>query len=464
MTLRAGVTTSVPSWTPLGTGWNKQALPGPDQRRHRLPGPRPEPRVLRARPRPGRAGFDPAGRLRRLHVPRRRHHERHGVPVDRAPTGGACTPSCTAGYPGADDYLLAARGTSTTCTPFFTWNALAGRQSYFVIVATDPSFSNLVDYAFTQLPVYSPRNLLRPTTYADETTLYYWAILPATNLNGSGAVGDPLAAAASNFQKRSTPPSQLSPADGALMTEQPVFRGPRSRAPALPLPGRTGADFAALLEDVTTASTSYTPFTTHPADTNLYWRVRADDENLIGLTWSSVRQFQRRLPTPVPASDNATSGDFTPCGCGRTSRARRATRSRWTAPKAPREGRTCACAPARSSTCSAPASGAGEFAPSSRRRVVSRPAPGRPSLHSRGRSASPPTCGRASRATTCCSRWKLGAKNFRVQISSRQDFNTLIEDVTTDNTSYAPLLLHYNYVNGGTLLARGGHGREPQRR
>ena len=50
--------------------------------------------------------------------------------------------------------------------------------------------------------------------------------------------------------------------------------------------------------------------------------------------------------------------------------------------------------------------------------------------------------------------WKLGAKNFRVQISSRQDFNTLIEDVTTDNTSYAPLLLHYNYVNGGTLFWR----------
>ena len=32
----------------------------------------------------------------------------------RWPTGGACTPSCTAGYPGADDYLLAARGTLTT--------------------------------------------------------------------------------------------------------------------------------------------------------------------------------------------------------------------------------------------------------------------------------------------------------------------------------------------------------------
>ena len=50
--------------------------------------------------------------------------------------------------------------------------------------------------------------------------------------------------------------------------------------------------------------------------------------------------------------------------------------------------------------------------------------------------------------------WKLGAKNFRVQVSARQDFSTLIEDVTTDNTSYAPLLLHYSYVNGGNLFWR----------
>ena len=70
--------------------------------------------------------------------------------------------------------------------------------------------------------------------------------------------------------------------------------------------------FAAPLEDVTTAATSYTPFTTHPADTTLYWRVRADDENLIGLNWSPVRTFQRRLPTPTPSAGNATSGDFTP--------------------------------------------------------------------------------------------------------------------------------------------------------
>jgi len=50
--------------------------------------------------------------------------------------------------------------------------------------------------------------------------------------------------------------------------------------------------------------------------------------------------------------------------------------------------------------------------------------------------------------------WKLGAKNFRVQVSSRPDFAANIEDVTTDNTSYAPLLTHPAYVNGGQLYWR----------
>ncbi len=47
--------------------------------------------------------------------------------------------------------------------------------------------------------------------------------------------------------------------------------------------------------------------------------------------------------------------------------------------------------------------------------------------------------------------WKLGAKNYRVQISSQPDFSTPVEDVTTDNTSYAPVLTHPAYINGGSV-------------
>jgi hypothetical protein len=50
--------------------------------------------------------------------------------------------------------------------------------------------------------------------------------------------------------------------------------------------------------------------------------------------------------------------------------------------------------------------------------------------------------------------WKLGAKDFRVQISQQPDFSTTLEDVTTDNTSYAPFLTHPFYANGGSLYWR----------
>src|SRR2546428_8795215 len=138
-----------------------------------------------------------------------------------------------------------------------------GTCVYFMLPAKDAICSNHVASAFMQIPAYSPRNFVTPTTYPDETTLYYWAVLPATGFNGSGAVGDPLSAAASNFQKQSLPPVQSAPADGALLTEQPVFRwsiadgARRYRFQIAQEP-----TFAAPIEDVATAATSYTPFTT----------------------------------------------------------------------------------------------------------------------------------------------------------------------------------------------------------
>ena len=49
---------------------------------------------------------------------------------------------------------------------------------------------------------------------------------------------------------------------------------------------------------------------------------------------------------------------------------------------------------------------------------------------------------------------KPGPKSYRVQISSREDFATLVEIVATDNTSYAPLLIHPLYSSGGRLYWR----------
>jgi hypothetical protein len=453
------VTTSVPSWTPLGSGWNfNKPYPDPMQ-------------VAWESDELGLNTFYCA----RVRARGERDTQLQDVYGDFTyladgtgtafqwvgnPPADGCEPSCTPGYLGANDYFLPARGTTTGRTPLFTWEPLAGKNSYFVIVAKDPNFSNVVDYAFTQLPAYSPRNIQRPTTYSDETTLYYWAVLPATGANGSGATGDPLSAAAGNFQKASTPPSQMSPADATLLTEQPVFRwtsvqgARRYRFQVAQEP-----TFAAPIEDVVTASTSYTPFTTHPADTTLYWRVRADDENVIGLTWSAVRTFQRSLPTPTLAGDNATIGDFTPA---------------WTWSHVPgasgytfaMDGTTGAEHKEWAGLRQPAAAFVYLFGPGIWRWRVRAEFPKQPSGTVFGpwssylpftRTLSEPGGSRTSVSGThvlLSWTWKLGAKNYKLQISKRPDFAQNVEEITTDNTSYAPTLINYFYKTGGTFWWR----------
>jgi len=453
------VTTSVPSWSPLGVGWNN-VKPYPDAMQVAydsgtgLALNQAYCARVRARGERDTTLQEVYGDFTRLDDGTGAAFQWTGYPA-----GGSCTPSCNVGYPGADDYVLPIRGTTTSRTPLFTWRPLAGRASYFVLVSKDANFSNLVDYAFTQVPAYSPRSLARPTTYPDETTLYYWAVLPATGANGSGAVGDPLSAAASNFQKASTPPAQVSPANGALLTDQPIFRwtsvegARRYRFQVAQEP-----TFATPLEDVTTASTSYTPFTTHPADTTLYWRVRADDENLIGLNWSTVRTFQRRLPTPTPSADNATSGDFTPAWSWSSVTGA----SGYTFSIDGPDGNHKEWSNLRLSSVAF----VYLFGPGIWRWHVRAEFPKLPAGFVTGpwssyvpftRTLSEPSAARTSFSgnhVLLSWGWKLGAKNFRVQISTRPDFAFTVEDVTTDNTSYAPLLMHPSYLAGGSLYWR----------
>ena len=49
---------------------------------------------------------------------------------------------------------------------------------------------------------------------------------------------------------------------------------------------------------------------------------------------------------------------------------------------------------------------------------------------------------------------KTGTKQYRVQISKREDFNPLIEQKTTDNPDYAPPLTSSYYSAGGTFYWR----------
>ena len=132
-------------------------------------------------------------------------------------SGNTCSPSCFPEYLGASDYLAPVAGTTTGAMPVFRWNPVAGAESYFVVVARDAAFTTVVDYAFTQVPVYASRRAAgdsRSRTYSDETTKFYWVVLPSANLNGNPAVSNPLNGAASNFLKQTSPPELLSPAEG----------------------------------------------------------------------------------------------------------------------------------------------------------------------------------------------------------------------------------------------------------
>lgn len=235
---------------------------------------------------------------------------------DPAATGPVALPK---GY-----YLTPTSGVTTGQTPLYIWKPIPGANSYWVIVARDPSFTTLVDYGFTQIPAYAPQR-----TIADENTAYYWAILPAAKSDGTGLpidpnTGrpvDPLGASAAFFQKRSAPPVLLSPTAGAVLTAtQPTFEWtavPGSSdwvlgARNYRLQVSTDPNFSTLLDNVVTSSTAYVSTTTYPAQATLYWRVQANDGDGLALTWSNTGTFKQVLPSPTGLTQLAASGDLIP--------------------------------------------------------------------------------------------------------------------------------------------------------
>lgn len=213
----------------------------------------------------------------------------------------------------AGNYRSPQAGSVLTRLPLFTWTPVTGAQSYFVVVAKDPAFTTILDLALTQVPAYAPRAGTNVWTYPDETTSLYWAVMPATSDDGNGVTSVPQENSPQPFEKRSNPPELLTPAEGSDVSEQPTFRWtPAEGAREYRIQVAQDASFGDPLDDVTTAALAYTSTTTYPVDSVLYWRVRANDERRIGLRWSSVGSFRRRLPAPTPAAGNPTEGGTIP--------------------------------------------------------------------------------------------------------------------------------------------------------
>ena len=376
----------------------------------------------------------------------------------RAPSN---PPSPTPVTMAASDYLHPA-GSTVSRMPLFRWDAKAGVCAYFVIVAKDSSFTKIVDVARTTQPSYAPR--LR--TYPDESTGYYWVVLPIQQDPSSPGACDivPTTWSQNNpqsFQKLSVPPTLLEPADGEQVTSQPEFHWTGAEAARdYRLQVSSDPNFRdgrLLLDEVTTAATAYTSVATYPADAKVYWRVRANDENGTGLTWSATRSFQRSLPVPTPSSGNAAGGEFLPVFSwpgvpGAVSYDLHIDQADGTT----RDFNT-------RSTAFTPILfyGTGVW-----RWQVRANFPGAPGRTVPGGYSSPRAFTRyigaptGARSTSTPRRllvaWdpSRAARHYRVQFSERNSFSKPIETATVENTSYAPRLTQPGFLDGGPIYWR----------
>jgi hypothetical protein len=468
------VTTVTTSWTPLGTG-------------HGLANPWPNPQSVATDSNPLIQNDSYCVRVRAQRNTDTANHVVSGTPTDIGddthPTftftgyaaGSACSPSCTSGYLGTGDYLLPQTGQVTSGMPLFTWNPIAGVQSYYVVVATDASFQNVVDYAFTQTPAYAPRTGFQVTDYPDST--YYWAVLPATGFDGTGVVARPDYAPTETFQKQSDAPTLSAPADNSTITTWPVFQwSPVDGALVYHIQVATDANFSNLVDNTTVDETSYTAASTYPANQKLYWRVQAEAKSSsqpIGLAWSAVGHFTKTLPVPSFTSPtvftNPTTGDSIPvwqwnpvagavsydavlvCPSGMScsdangidTTAVAMTHSTGTKPFS---WKVRANFPTvQNGSPSTPVSGAYTASQPYQRTIA---APGglvtsSGGLHNFSMSWNP----------------KAGAKQYRFEVSTTQavnpdgSFSNTFEQITTDTTSAAPTMQYTygTYQNGGTL-------------
>jgi hypothetical protein len=218
------------------------------------------------------------------------------------PDPAACTP-CN---PSASDYLQPLSGSTVGRMPVFTWNPVPGAMSYFVVVAKDPFFTTIADYAYTRVSAYAPRTGSASKGYADETSDYYWAVLPAAEENGYGVSADTVSAHPQPFVKQATPPSLNGPVGGVVLSTAstvfhwtPVFAARRYRLQVSDDPtfANVFSEQSALVTGAVTDSTAYTSSTAYPTDKTLYWRVQAEAENgsgFVGLRWSQTGTFKRQ--------------------------------------------------------------------------------------------------------------------------------------------------------------------------
>ena len=147
--------------------------------------------------------------------------------------------------------------------PALHLEAVDGRNSYFVVVAKDANFTNVVDEGFTRIPAWNaPRNTLVPTTYPTRrprSTGPSCRPRPRTDptrfRSGTPDLGDRIVP-----EKQSTPPARVvAERTGRCSLDQPRLPVVAAYFARAATGSRSPPDptFGTLFDDVVTASTSY---------------------------------------------------------------------------------------------------------------------------------------------------------------------------------------------------------------
>jgi hypothetical protein len=370
------------------------------------------------------------------------------------PVGDVCS-ACNPGYLGNDDYLLPIRGETVGAQPFFTWRPIAGKNAYWVIVAKDPSFSSIIDYAITRIPAYAVRTRTAPLTYADEETSYYWVVLPATGTNGSGAPGNPALGAYADFQKQTTPPEMLAPSDGASFAGQPTFEWasvPGARRYRVQVDDEI--TFSSPLDDKRTASTAFTSLETYESAQTYYWRVAPEDEQNKGLTWTDYRSFQISLPAPV--MDEADFGTAEAPPVISWSAVPGAVSYTLDVQESDGDHSEFKGFPSTASSWQT-FTGVGimqlkvraEFPTSSAFTTIPGPWSAISTFTHTIREPQNPTSDVGQNRLLLHWDAKTGMKHYKVQISAREDFSPFVEQKTTDDPRFASTMISTAFTNGG---------------
>ena len=209
---------------------------------------------------------------------------------------------------------------STPETPRLEWTPTPNTGTYVVYIARDAEFTNIVRSYRTNYPSFTPRESL-PDSAADQA--YYWFVQPCRfGLTNCGRADTGVFPTASAFRKRSLPIELQSPANGSTVAahesisfswgEFTATNGNHTPAAAqgaktYRIQVSTVNDFASILDQRDVDQTTYTPYDKTYPEGPLFWRVAAIDGSDQVLTYSPTWSVIKATPPLVPTHPNPGS-------------------------------------------------------------------------------------------------------------------------------------------------------------